>query len=65
MKQSYPELTRGIFWLLAYLKHLIIVVIRNWQAVWGLFLKDSALLAAAEQRSRINRLMRWQEGENA
>lgn len=65
MKQAYPELTRGIFWLLAYFKHLILVVLRNWQAVWGLFFKNSAVLAAAEQRSRINRLVRWQEGKNA
>jgi len=65
MKQAYPGLTRGIFWLLAYIKHLILVFLRNWQAVWGLFFKNSAVLAAAEQRSRINRLVRWQEGEKA
>lgn len=63
MKQAYPELTRGTGWLLAYAKHLILVVMRNWQVVWGLFSNNSALRAATTQRSRVDEMVRWQAGE--
>jgi hypothetical protein len=61
MKPYYPNLTRGVLWPMAYLKHLSVVMLRNWLPVWGLITGDRAARKLAEQREHVNRIVRWLE----
>jgi hypothetical protein len=61
MRPAYPDLARSALWPLAYLKHLGVVLRRNWRSAWSLLTGDAQARADAEQRQRINRLVEWQE----
>jgi hypothetical protein len=60
MRQAYPSLARGLFWPLAYGKHLGVVFSRNWPRAWGLVRGSATDRAEALQRERVNQLIAWQ-----
>jgi hypothetical protein len=59
MRPAYPPLARGLFWPLAYLWHLWIVLKRNWKMAWRLLRHDPAASQQAQQREGINTLVAW------
>ena len=63
MRQKYPLWVHGFSWPLAYLRHLRIILQYNWSTFWRLMRGDELVRISVDQRSRINRLMAWQEGK--
>lgn len=63
MRQAYPQLAHGLRWPLAYARHLVVVVKRNWRAAWRLARGDPQARQEAEQRARVNELVKWVGGK--
>jgi hypothetical protein len=61
MRFAYPRLARNLTWPLAYLRHLGLVMRRNWRSAWSLARGEASAREAARLRDRINQLVKWQE----
>ncbi len=61
MRIVEPRLARGLLWPLAYLRHLGLVIRRNWGAAWKLVRGESRIRAAAIRSEQVNKLVQWQE----